>query len=414
MLPIPKDIQTFYKRKLQKSIAPQYHQNYFKWLRFYLDFCDKYNFPNYDSSSLSHFLQKLATKKQNPEQLEEAQQAVTHFLDYFNFETLAPTTWENALRELNRTLVAQNYSKNTVKIYVRFTRRFADYTTRDITEIDDSDVRKFLNHLAIEKKSSASAQKSAFFSLLFFYKNVLKKDFGDHSHNIRFPKSTKLPVVLSRVEIEIFISNMDINFQLMAKLQYGCGLRISELFDLRLKDIDFENNLVCVWMGKGKKNRVVPLPLSIKEELQEQVNSVISLHKNNSLDSKYKGSFLPNNEKSNRALEPGWQWLFPAKSLVVVGDELWQYHIHQSFYNKKITEARRKSGITKQVTSHTFRHSYATHLLIYGLDIRSVQELLGHANVETTMTYLQLVRSLAPKSAISPLDIPLTIQGGQA
>ena len=117
------------------------------------------------------------------------------------------------------------------------------------------------------------------------------------------------------------------------------------------------------------------------------------------------GSFLPNNEVSHKAKEIGWQWLFPAKSLVMKGDELWQYHIHSSYYNKKIAEARRIMGTTKQITSHTLRHSYATHLLLYGLDIRQVQELLGHAYVETTMVYLQLVRELSPKVAVSPLDI---------
>ena len=405
MYKIPTDIQSFFQRKLQVEVSANLHQKYWKWLRFFLDFCEKYNFPNFDTVSISHFQKKLATKGQTPVQLEEALQTVKLFQKYYKANKNSVVSWESALRELNTVLISRNYSKNTVRVYTRFVRWFIDYSSADITDISEGDVRQFLNFLAMEKKASASAQKSAFFSLLFFFKNVLKKDFGDHSHNIRSPKGKKLPVVLSIKELNRFFELIDPHFNLIAKLQYGCGLRVSELFDLRLKDLDFENNTLYIWMSKGQKNRTVPMPRTIISELKNQVGIVSDLHYCNCKNTKYRGSFLPNNEVSSKAKEIGWQWLFPAPSLVNKDNELWQYHIHKSVYTKKIAEARRESSSVKQITSHTFRHSYATHLLLYGLDIRSVQELLGHSKVETTMLYLQLVRSMAPKAAVSPLDI---------
>ena len=405
MYKIPADIQSFYLRELQDRVAVNLHQKYWKWFRFFLDFCEKYNFPDYDTVSISHFQQKLASKGQTPVQLEEALQAVKLFQRYYKLNKKFTVSWESALQELNTVLISRNYSKNTVRVYTRFVRWFMEYSSVNISDISEVNVRQFLNFMAIEKRVSASAQKSAFFSLLFFFKNVLKRDFGDHSHNIRSPKNKKLPVVLSVKEFNRFFELINPNFNLIARLQYGCGLRVSELFDLRLKDLDFENSIVSIWMSKGQKNRIVPMPRTIMDELKQQVENVINTHNLNCKNNRYMGSFLPNNEVSNKAKEIGWQWLFPAPSLVNKECELWQYHIHQSIYTKKIAETRRISGSTKLVTSHTFRHSYATHLLLYGLDIRSVQELLGHSKVETTMLYLQLVRSFAPKATISPLDI---------
>lgn len=405
MFRIPKDIESFYIRRLKEDVYQASHRSYWKWLRFFLDFCDKYNFPNFEKTSISHFQQKLAQKGQKPSQLEEALQASLLFQKYYSSEIPNELTWESSLQKLNTVLISRNYSKNTVKIYTRFTRWFVEYTSLSIEQVTESDVRQFLNHLSVEKGVSASAQKSAFFSLLFFFSHVLQKDFGDHSHNIRSPKSEKIPVVLSRSELDDFLKNTEDYYRLLVELQYGCGLRITELLELRLKDLDFENNNVQVWMSKGNKNRTVPLPQTIKVKLQAHVEKVKNLHYKHLQESNYGGCFLPGDSLAPKALELGWQWLFPAKTRVEKDGKLWQFHLHSTTYSKKIAQVRRKIKSTKQITAHTFRHSYATHLLIYGLDIRSVQELLGHSKVETTMVYLQLVRSLTPKSTISPLDI---------
>jgi integron integrase len=405
MIKIPKDIESFYSRRLKEEVHENLHSNYWKWLRFFLDFCDKYNFPNFEKTSISHFQQKLALKGQKPNQLEEALQASLLFQKYYSSEVPIELSWESALQKLNTVLISRNYSKNTIKIYTRFTRWFVDYTITEIDQVAESDVRQFLNYLSVEKRVSASAQKSAFFSLLFFFNHVLQRDFGDHSHNIRSPKSEKIPVVLSKIELDEFLKNTEEYYRLLIELQYGCGLRITELLELRLKDLDFENNNVQIWISKGNKNRTVPLPQTIKSKLEIHVEKVKNLHCKYSKEANHGGCFLPSNSLASKAMELGWQWLFPAKRRVEKDGKFWQFHLHSTTYSKKIAEVRRKIKSTKQITAHTFRHSYATHLLIYGLDIRSLQELLGHSKVETTMVYLQLVRSLTPKAIISPLDI---------
>jgi len=190
-------------------------------------------------------------------------------------------------------------------------------------------------------------------------------------------------------------------------LMYGCGLRLSELLELRLKDLDFENNFVSIQQAKGQKNRVVPLPLVLKERLQNQVLSVRTTHYKNSQVNGYGGVFLPRSIHESNALREEWCWLFPASSLVEerVSKLKKQYHLHQSVLSRELQIAVKRCAFLKRVTPHTLRHSYATHLLQNGFDIRTIQELLGHTDIKTTMIYLHILKEISPKPPISPLDI---------
>ena len=195
----------------------------------------------------------------------------------------------------------------------------------------------------------------------------------------------------------------------MVKLLYGCGLRLSECVNLRVGCLNFDTGILTVHDGKGKKDRTVPLPETLIPELKDQLKKVIDLHQKD-LDSGYAGTFLPGllgRKYKNAAKELVWQWLFPGKTLTFVPDEkvLRRYHLHETHLQKAIKRAVNKSKIPKRASAHTFRHSFASHLLQANYDIRTIQELLGHSDVRTTMIYTHTIKSQTIKEAKSPLDL---------
>ncbi|MBW2353577.1 MAG: integron integrase, partial [Deltaproteobacteria bacterium] len=288
----------------------------------------------------------------------------------------------------------RHYSPKTLKSYRSWVRQLQSYTrSKDFRLLSASDVKDFLTFLAVKRNVSASSQNQAFNALLFLFKNVLKKEFGEIKDVPRAKRKPYIPVVLSREEIDTIISNLSDPFDLMVKLLYGCGLRLSE----------------CVnHDGKGKKDRTVPLPETVIPELKDQLERVIDLH-GRDLDSGYGGAFLPDSlgrKYKNAGKELVWQWLFPAKTLTFVPDErvLKRYHVHETHLQKAIKKAVNRSRIPKRASAHTFRHSFASHLLQANYDIRTIQGLLGHSDVRTTMVYTHTIRSRTIKEAKSPLD----------
>ena len=266
-----------------------------------------------------------------------------------------------------------------------------------------------MTFLAVKRNVSASSQNQAFNALLFLFKNVLKKDFGEIKDVPRAKRKPYIPVVLSREEIDTIISNLAYPCDLMVKLLYGCGLRLSECMNLRVGCLNFDTGILTVRDGKGKKDRTVPLPETLIPELKDQLQRVIDLHQQD-LDSGYAGTFLPGllgKKYKNAAKELVWQWLFPGKTLTFVPDEkvLRRYHLHETHLQKAIKKAVNKSKIPKRASAHTFRHSFASHLLQANYDIRTIQELLGHSDVRTTMIYTHTIRSQTIKEAKSPLDL---------
>ena len=269
-------------------------------------------------------------------------------------------------------------------------------------------MKDFLTCLAIKRKVSASRQNQAFNALLFFFRYVLKKDFGEIKDIPRAKRRPYIPTVLSRDEVDAVITRLRYPYDLVVKLLYGCGLRISECVKLRVQDINFDQGILTVHDGKGKKDRTVPLPETILPELQAQREYVIRLHQKD-LEAGYAGTFLMGSlEKKykNAAKELVWQWFFPGKTLTFIAEskEYRRYFLHHTHVQKAIKRAVNQAKTPKRASAHTFRHSFASHLLLAHYDIRTVQQLLGHSDVRTTMVYTHTIQSRKIKEARSPLD----------
>ncbi len=262
--------------------------------------------------------------------------------------------------------------------------------------------------MAVTKKVSASTQNQAFNALLFFYRHVLSREFGKVEGVVRAKRRPYIPVVLSRGEVDQIITHLDPPYDLVVKMLYGCGLRLLECLRLRIQSLNFDAGIVTVHDGKGQKDRTVPLPVTILPELKKQYESLKDLHRRD-LDKKYAGVFLVNaleRKYPKAATKFVWQWVFPATNLTRVPEtkEYRRYHLHETRVQKAIKEAVEKARIGKRASAHTFRHSFASHLLQANYDIRTIQELLGHSDVRTTMIYTHTVKSVTIKEARSPLD----------
>jgi integron integrase len=302
-----------------------------------------------------------------------------------------------------------HYSPKTYRTYANWVKQFQRFTHEKAPELlSIDDVKSFLTHLAVKRKVSASTQNQAFNSLLFLFRHILKKDFKDFGGVVRAKQRKYIPVVLSREEIDAILEHLSYPYDLVVKLLYGCGLRLFECLQLRIGDLNFDAMIMTIHDGKGQKDRTVPIPVSILDELKQQIEHVHKIH-DDDLKGGYDGTFMFSafeKKSPNASKEFTWQWLFPAKSLTVIPetDERKRYHLHPSHVQKAIRKAVYKAKTTKRATAHTFRHSFASHLLQANYDIRTIQELLGHSDLRTTMIYTHTIKSTTIKDAQSPLD----------
>ena len=310
---------------------------------------------------------------------------------------------------LEMILKLRHYSPKTLRSYRGWARQFQNFTmSKDPRLLSSSDVKDFLTFLAVKRKVSASSQNQAFNALLFLFRHIIKKEFGDMKDIPRAKRKPYIPVVLSRDEIDAITIPLSYPYDLVVKLLYGCGLRLFECMNLRVGCFNFDTGILTVHDGKGKKDRTVPLPETIIPELKKHLERVIDLFQED-LDSGYAGAFLFDSierKYKNAAKELVWQWFFPAKTLTFVPDkkEYRRYHLHDTHVQKAIKRAVNKAKIPKRASAHTFRHSFASHLLQANYDIRTIQELLGHSDVRTTMIYTHTIKSQTIKDAKSPLD----------
>jgi integron integrase len=324
-------------------------------------------------------------------------------------EKQAGCSWVSVFDGLTREIKLRHYSPKTLKSYRGWTRRLQTFTnSKEPHALKQQDVIEFLSHLAVEKKVSASSQNQAFNALLFLFKHVLKTDFGEIKGVVRAKRKPYIPVVLSREEIELIFDHLDDPIDLIVKLLYGCGLRLFECLNLRVQCFNFDAGILTIHDGKGQKDRTVPLPQSLIPALKQQLKKISVLYEAD-LKTNYAGVFLPDQlgtKYKNAAREFIWQWFFPQQSLTLVTatQERKRYHIHESVVQKAIKRAVNDAKITKRATAHTFRHSFASHLLEANYDIRTIQELLGHSDVRTTMIYTHTVQSRTLKQTKSPLD----------
>ena len=317
--------------------------------------------------------------------------------------------WKESADRMVRMLRLKQRSYRTEQSYVGWLRQFyAHFKDTDPMTMDTSHIIDFLSFLAVEKNVAKSTQNQAFNAILFFYRYVLEKDVGSIRKTVRTTPKRRLPVVLSVQEVHRLIDQLSGINHLMARVIYGGGLRLNECVRLRIKDLDFERSALLIRSGKGDKDRMTIMPESVKTDLQKHLEQVRTLYEKDR-ESDLAGVSMPDaleRKYKNASTSWEWFWVFPSKSLSVDprSRHVRRHHMHSSNLQRAMKPAAGKAGITKQVNVHTLRHSFATHLLEKGYDIRTIQELLGHANVQTTMIYTHVAKknSLGVKS---PLDI---------
>ena len=300
------------------------------------------------------------------------------------------------------------YSINTEQSYLGWINRFHRFHAgKHPSQSAEAEVASFLEHLALNRKVSTSTQAQALNALVFYFSKVIDSPLGDIGPFQQATKPRRMPTVLSPHEVERLFTQLSGLHRLVLTLMYGTGMRVMECVRLRILDLDFSYRQITVRAGKGNKDRVVPMPESLVIHLERQINNVADQHAL-ALEAGYGTVFMPHalaRKYPNAERELRWQYLFPAKS--PSSDPrtgiLRRHHIHQSSVQKAIRSAAERASIVKRVTSHTLRHSFATHLLEGGADIRTVQELLGHADVATTMIYTHVI-GRGGSGARSPLD----------
>ena len=306
-------------------------------------------------------------------------------------------------------LQARHDARRTVATYEQWLRRFLRFhRMRHPRQMGEAEINAFLSHLATEERVSASTQNQALAALLFLYRTVLGGDVGNLEGVIRARKRQRLPVVLTVGEVRAVLHHLDGAEALVAQLLYGGGLRLMEALRLRIKDVDLEQRCITVRCGKGDKDRRTVLPSSLVDPLKRHMKKVHHQHQND-LSAGWGAVELPHaleRKYRNAAREWGWQWLFPQ-------GRRWRdprqhiegrHHLDPSLVQRAVRAAVQAAGISKPATCHTFRHSFATHLLEQGADIRTIQELLGHSDVKTTMVYTHVLNR-GPTGVRSPADL---------
>ena len=310
--------------------------------------------------------------------------------------------------EMREALRSRHYSKRTEQAYCLWVRRYIHFhKLRHPAEMTEPEINEFLTHLAVEEKVSASTQTQALSAILFLYRHVIFYELGDLGDVARARTPKRLPVVLSREEVRAVLGQMEGETWLMASLLYGSGLRLMECLRLRVQDIDFSLNEITVRNGKGAKDRVTMLPEALKPPLRDQLRRARAVHERDIADG-WGRVVLPDaldRKYPNAPAEWRWQWVFPQATRwkdTRTGQQ-GRHHVHETVLQRAVKEAVRRSGVTKRVSCHTMRHSFATHLLESGYDIRTIQELLGHRDVSTTMIYTHVLNK-GGRGVRSPFD----------
>ncbi|MGH9931797.1 MAG: integron integrase [Pyrinomonadaceae bacterium] len=312
------------------------------------------------------------------------------------------------LDEVRTTARLRHLSLRTEKAYLQQIKRFIFFHgKKHPREMDAKHIRDYLSYLAVERNVSASTQNVALAALLFLYRDVLKLKLDRIEDVERARTNRRMPVVLTRAEVNAVLNNLSGIPYLAAALMYGSGLRLMECLRLRVKDIEFSYNQVMVRSGKGDQDRVTPLPAKLREPLRKQLLKVKLLHQQD-LQEGFGSVALPHALERKLPQAPrewAWQYVFPAtrRSHDPRTDKEQRHHLHESVLQKAVNAAMRKAVVGKRGTCHTLRHSFATHLLEDGQDIRTIQELLGHKDVRTTMIYTHVLNR-GGRGVRSPLD----------
>ncbi len=314
---------------------------------------------------------------------------------------------EKILDQLRNRIRAKHFSLRTEQNYVQWIKRFILFHhKRHPREMAAKEINEYLTYLAVKANVAAATQNQALNAIIFFYREILNRDIPNIGEFIRAKTTQRLPVVLSKDEVNHLLNHLEGKYKLMAGLLYGSGLRLLECLRLRVKDVDFQYNQITVHDAKGHKDRITLLPYTFKQSLQLQIKSAKILHEQD-LQAGYGSVYLPyalERKYKNAATDFCWQYIFPADTLSVDPRSglKRRHHLSESVLQRAVKQAVYQSKILKPATCHTLRHSFATHLLENGYDIRTVQELLGHKDVRTTMIYTHVLNrgGLGVKSPI--------------
>ncbi|MDA3958182.1 integron integrase [Oceanispirochaeta sp.] len=402
-----------YKDYLEQksSIKPKAIPYYLQWISLYQSFLGKQN----NDGSLIGF-QKFMVESYAPWQIDQAVDAVKHFEYYRTMKNKDACAlpknrgnWDLVTQQMKDILRLRHKSLQTEKAYMQWLSRFAHFSRKNPLQLGSEDLKNYISYLAVEQHVSSSTQNQAFNALLFFYRNILETPIDGLEKTIRSKIPARLPVVLTREEIFSILSLLNDQHKLMASLIYGGGLRLNECLSLRIKDMDLQKPALHIVQGKGNKDRETLLPVALIQDVVHQMEMSRQLFEKDrkknwpgvplspSLMRKYK----------NATVEWNWFWLFPSRdfSLCPYTSKPLRYHMHPSSLQRSFRSAVVRAGITKRATVHTLRHSFATHLLESGYDIRTIQVLLGHASVETTMIYTHIASKnrLGVRSPFDPV-----------
>ena len=313
------------------------------------------------------------------------------------------------LDQLRQAIRSRHYSRRTEQAYTLWVRRFIYFHhLRHPDEMGEAEINAYLTHLAVVEKVSASTQNQALCGLLFLYRHVLHRNIGDLGEVIRAHQPRRLPVVMTREEVRDVLAQLEDDKRLMVGLLYGAGLRLMECLRLRVQDIDPARNQITVRDGKGGKDRTTMLPESLKPALEDQLKRAKAVHDRDLADGwgRVQLPMALDRKYPNASAEWRWQWVFPQEKRwknTRTGEQ-GRHHLHATILQRAVKEAVSRAGVAKHVGCHTFRHSFATHLLETGYDIRTIQELLGHKEVSTTMIYTHVLNR-GGQGVRSPADV---------
>jgi integron integrase len=317
------------------------------------------------------------------------------------------------LDQVRNAIRVRHYSIRTEEAYVQWIKRYIYFhEKRHPKDMGETHVNQFLSHLAVKGRVAASTQNQALCALVFLYRHVLQKELGAFGDIVRARRPARLPEVLTREEIQRLMTHMDGIYRLMAALMYGAGLRLMETVRLRVKDVDFGYNRINVRDGKGGKDRVTMLPQSIKPALENhlvETRTIFQFDRQEKIDGVYMPSALAR-KYPQASVSWAWQYVFPSSTLSIDPRSglRRRHHIYNRSVQRAVSTAARKARIHKKVGCHTLRHSFATHLIEQGYDIRTVQELLGHKSIKTTQIYTHVLNRggqgvLSPADSLDPL-----------
>jgi integron integrase len=419
-----------YKDCLTKiCINPLYIHWYVSWCQQFVRFIGSLPLPECQPQHVSAFLDTLRDNDAIKDwQCSQARTALWHlFRDHLQIswaaggvsqksaaaDTSEPQSLSDAhratLEKVRKTLVGRQYAKRTISAYLDWATRFlSHYPHRKIIELDATSVKAYLTYLVDKHNVAVNTQKQALNALVFLFQESEERSLGDFSDFTRAKKPIKVPVVLTRDEVSALLAELNHPFSLICNLLYGAGLRLMEVIRLRTQDVDFAQGQVLVRDGKGRKDRITILPEICRQPLEAQITEARCTHADD-LKRNYGEVWLPtalSKKYPGAGRDWRWQYVFPATRISVDPEsgKVRRHHFDESAVQRVVREAARRIELSKTVTPHTLRHSFATHLLESGYDIRTVQELLGHADVATTMIYTHVLNR--PGIAVrSPVDM---------